>query len=73
MPIIDPDEYRALKSAGLIRLVKLPNGKIQVTIDREELEEFNKTEFLTWLAEQRAPAVDLIAIIDEIEADIEPL
>jgi len=73
MPIITPEEYRTLKAGGLITLVKQPDGKIRVTINRGEMEDYGKAAILAWLAEQRQPPTDLIAVLDEIKADIEPL
>jgi hypothetical protein len=73
MPIIKPEEYPALKAAGLITLIKQPDGKIRVTINRGEREDYGKAAILAWIAEQRAPLVTTIAILDVIKADIDPL
>lgn len=73
MPIIKPEEYPALKAAGLITLVKLPNGRIKVQIDRGEKEDYAKSAILTWLAEDKAAHLSYIAILDIIKADIDPL
>jgi hypothetical protein len=73
MPIIKPEEYPALKAAGLIELRKLPNGRIEVEIDRGEKEDYSKASILTWLAEDRAAHVAYISILDTIKADIDPL
>jgi len=73
MPIIKPEEYAALKAAGLITLVKQPNGKIRVTINRGEMEEYGKAAILTWLANERKVLTDQVVIIDAIKADIDPL
>jgi len=73
MPIIQPEEYQTLKAAGLISLEKQPSGKIRVTIDRGEEEEYTKAAILTWLADLRKTLTDQVAILDVIKADIDPL
>lgn len=73
MPIITPAEYPALKAHGLISLVKQPDGKIRVTINRGEMEEYGKSAILSWLADERKIHSDAIAVLDTIYADIDPL
>ena len=73
MPIITPEEYAALKAQGLISLVKQPDGKIRVTIDRGESKEYGKAAILSWLAEERKIHSDAIVVLDTITADIYPL
>ena len=73
MPIIKPDEYPALKAQGLICLVKQPDGKIRVTINRGEMEDYEKATILAWLADERKTLTDQVAILDAIKADIDPL
>ena len=73
MPIILPAEYEALKAQGLIHLAKLPDGKIRVTIDRGESEDYTKANILAWLADERKILTDQVTILDAIKADIEPL
>jgi len=73
MPIITPEEYAALKAQGLISLVKQPDGKIRVTIDRGESEEYGKAAILSWLADERKIHADQVVILDAIKADIDPL
>jgi hypothetical protein len=73
MPIIKPEEYPALKAQGLIALTKQPDGKIRVTINRGEAEEYGKAAILSWLADERKTLTDQIAILDAIKADIDPL
>jgi len=73
MPIIKPDEYTALKAAGLISLVKQPDGKIRVTINRGETEAYGKAAILSWLADERETHTDAVAVLDAIKADIDPL
>lgn len=73
MPIIKPEEYPTLKAAGLIRLVKQPNGKIRVTIDRGEMADYGKPAILSWLAAERKIHTDAIDVLDTIRADIDPL
>jgi len=73
MPIITPAEYAALKAQGLISLVRIPNDKIRVTINRGEMEEYGKATILSWLADERKILTDQVAIIDTIKADIDPL
>jgi len=73
MPIINPEEYAALKAQGLITLAKLPSGKVRVTIDRGEMEEYGKAAILSWLAEERKIHSAAITVLDAIYADIEPL
>jgi hypothetical protein len=57
----------------LITLVKQPDGKIRVTINRGEMEAYTKDAILAWLADDRATHTDYIAILDTIKADIDPL
>ena len=73
MPIITPSEYPALKAQGLISLAKQPDGKILVTINRGEMEDYPKAAILTWLAGERKTLTDQVEIIDTIKADIDPL
>ena len=73
MPIITPAEYMTLKAKGLISLVKQPDGKIRVTIDRGEQEDLGKAAILGWLAAERSTLTDQVAILDTIKADIDPL
>jgi len=73
MPIITPEEYQTLKAQGLISLVKQPDGKIRVTIDRGEREDYGKAAILSWLADERKTLTDQVAILDIILADINPL
>jgi len=73
MPIIKPDEYPTLKAQGLITLTKQPDGKILVTIDRGEQEDYQKAAILAWLADERKTHTDAIAILDGIKDDIDPL
>ena len=73
MPIITPSEYEALKAQGLISLVKQPNGKIRVTINRGEMEDYGKDAILSWLADERKILTDQVTILDAIKADIDPL
>jgi len=73
MPIITPAEYAALKAQGLISLVRIPNDKIRVTINRGEMEEYGKAAILSWLADERKILTDQVSIIDTIKADIDPL
>jgi len=73
MPIITPAEYAALKAQGLISLVRIPNDKIRVTINRGEMEEYGKAAILSWLADERKTLTDQVAIIDAIKADVDPL
>lgn len=73
MPIITPSEYPSLKAQGLISLVKQPDGKIRVTINRGEQEAYGKAAILSWLAEERKILTDQVAILDTIKADIDPL
>jgi hypothetical protein len=73
MPIIKPEEYTALKAAGLITLVRLPDGRIQVTINRGEKDQYQKAAILAWLAGERLVHTDAITILDIIKADIDPL
>jgi len=81
MPIITPDEYPALKAGStpaipagpLIRLSRDPGDplKIRVIIIRGELEVIGEAAILAWLAAERQPHVDYIALLDEIKADVE--
>jgi len=73
MPIITPSEYMSLKTQGLISLVKQPSGKIRVTVNRGEMEEYGKAAILSWLADERKILTDQVAIIDTIKADVDPL
>jgi hypothetical protein len=73
MPIITPSEYPALKAQGLIILAKQPDGKIRVSIDRDEEEAYTKAAILTWLADERKILTDQVAILDTIKADVDPL
>lgn len=73
MPIITPAEYPTLKAQGLISLVKQPDGKILVSINRGEREDYSKAAILSWLADERKILTDQVAIIDTIKADIDPL
>ena len=73
MPIIKPEEYPVLKAQGLISLVKQPDEKIRVTIDRGEKEEYGKAAILSWLAEERKILTDQVEVLDTIKADIDPL
>lgn len=73
MPIISPSEYPALKAQGLIHLAKLPDGRIRVTINRGEQDDYSKAAILTWLAGERKSLSDQITILDTIKSDIDPL
>jgi len=73
MPIINPSEYPALKAQGLIALVKQPDEKIRVTINREEDATYTKASILAWLADERKNLTDQVVILDAIKADIDPL
>ena len=73
MPIITPAEYAALKAQGLISLVRIPNDKIRVTINRGEMEDYGKAAILSWLSDERKILTDQVAILDIILADINPL
>jgi len=73
MPIITPEEYQTLKAQDLIHLVRIPNDKIRVTIDRGELEEYGKTAILAWLADERKILTDQVEVLDIIKSDIDPL
>jgi len=73
LPIITPSEYPTLKAQGLISLVKQPDGKIRVTINRGETEDYGKAAILSWLADERKTLTDQVAILDIILADINPL
>ena len=73
MPIITPAEYTTLKAQGLISLVKQPDGKIRVTIDRGERKDYGKAAILAWLADERKILTDQVAILDIIKADVDPL
>lgn len=73
MPIITPSEYVTLKQQGLISLVKQPDGKIRVTINRGEQEDIGKNAILSWLADQRKELTDQVAVLDAIKADVDPL
>jgi len=73
MPIITPEEYQTLKAQGLISLVRIPNDKIRVTIDRGEKEEYGKTAILAWLADERKILTDQVEVLDIIKSDIDPL
>jgi len=73
MPITNPEEYPALKAQGLIGLVKQPDGKIRVVINRGEAETYGKAAILSWPADERKTLTDQVAILDAIKADIDPL
>ena len=73
MPIITPEEYQTLKAQGLISLVRIPNDKIRVTIDRGEKEEYGKAAILAWLADERKILTDQVEVLDIIKSDIDPL
>ena len=73
MPIITPAEYAALKAQGLISLVRIPDDKIRVTIDRGEKEEYGKAAILAWLADERKILTDQVEVLDIIKSDIDPL
>jgi len=73
MPIIKPEEYRALKAARLISLERKPGGKVRVTINRGEADEPTKAELLEWITGERKALTEQLAVLDEIKADIDPL
>ena len=73
MPIITPEEYQTLKAQGLISLIRIPNDKIRVTIDRGELGEYDKSAILAWLADERKILTDQVEVLDIIKSDIDPL
>jgi hypothetical protein len=68
--ILKPEEYAALKAAGLISFVKRPNGDIRIKVDRGEREDLTKDALLAWIEAERAPLVAALATLDAIEADI---
>lgn len=73
MPIIKPEEYAALKAQGLITLAKQPSGKIRVSINRGEMDEYAKPVILAWLADERKIHTDAVSVLDIIKSDIAPL
>ena len=73
MPIINPEEYAALKTQGLITLATLPGSKVGVTINRGESAEYTKAAILAWLAEERQTLMDQVELLDIIKADVDPL
>jgi len=73
LPIIVPEEYPTLKERGLISLVRQPDEKIRVSINRGESEDYTKANILAWLAEERKTLTDQVEILDVIKADVDPL
>jgi hypothetical protein len=71
--IIKPEEYAALKAAGLITVLKRPDGSIRIKIDRGEREDQAKSALLTWLESEMEPHKAAIARLEAIKADIDPL
>lgn len=73
MPIIDPSEYQALKNAGKIRLTQnvADPTKIDIAIDRGELETMNKAAILSWLDDQITESQALTALLQSIRTDVE--